>query len=136
MILLTFSNDKKGVLCRPEGNPNSLHETHQCSEADIRGIIPKLFVFKALALPFSTNSLTILIAPVSAAKCKAVAPQLAETSGCTPASSKYLEERKTISKIGIDIELVSKELNHFGVIAGLFRQIGGHSSRFGLFCSF
>jgi len=26
--------------------------------------------------------------------------------------------------------LVSKELNHFGVIAGLFRQIGGHSSRF------
>ena len=25
------------------------------------------------------------------------------------------------------IELVSKELNHFGVIAGLFRQIGGHT---------
>ena len=34
------------------------------------------------------------------------------------------------------IELVFKELNHFGVIAGLFRQIGGHSSRFVLFCSF
>ena len=34
------------------------------------------------------------------------------------------------------IELVSKELNHFGVIADLFRQIGGHSSRFVLFCSF
>ena len=34
------------------------------------------------------------------------------------------------------IELVSKELNHFGVITGLFRQIGGHSSRFVLFCSF
>ena len=33
-------------------------------------------------------------------------------------------------------EFVSKELNHFGVIAGLFRQIGGHSSRFVLFCSF
>ena len=33
------------------------------------------------------------------------------------------------------IELVSKDLNHFGVIAGLFRQIGGHSSRFVLFCS-
>ena len=32
-----------------------------------------------------------------------------------------------------ELELVSKELNHFGVIAGLFRQIGGHSSRF---CSF
>jgi hypothetical protein len=31
---------------------------------------------------------------------------------------------------------VSKELNHFGVIAGLFWQIGGHSSRFVLFCSF
>ena len=29
-----------------------------------------------------------------------------------------------------------KELDHFGVIAGLFRQIGGHSSRFVLFCSF
>ena len=28
------------------------------------------------------------------------------------------------------------ELNHFGVVAGLFRQIGGHSSRFVLFCSF
>ena len=34
------------------------------------------------------------------------------------------------------VELVFKELNHFGVIAGLFRQIGGHSSRFVLFCSF
>ena len=34
------------------------------------------------------------------------------------------------------VELVSKEFNHFGVIAGLFRQIGGHSSRFVLFCSF
>ena len=34
------------------------------------------------------------------------------------------------------IELVSKELNHFGVIADLFWQIGGHSSRFVLFCSF
>ena len=34
------------------------------------------------------------------------------------------------------LESVSKELNHFGVIAGLFRQIGGHSSRFVLFCSF
>ena len=33
------------------------------------------------------------------------------------------------------LELVSKELNHFGMIAGLFRQIGGHSSRFVLFCS-
>ena len=37
---------------------------------------------------------------------------------------------------GIKVELVSKELNHFEVIAGLFRQIGGHSSRFVLFCSF
>ena len=26
------------------------------------------------------------------------------------------------------LELVSKELNHFGVIAYLFRQIGGHST--------
>jgi hypothetical protein len=34
------------------------------------------------------------------------------------------------------LELVSKELNHFGVIADLFRQVGGHSSRFVLFCSF
>ena len=37
---------------------------------------------------------------------------------------------------GARLELVSKELNHFGVIAGLFRQIGGHNSRFVLFCSF
>ena len=35
-----------------------------------------------------------------------------------------------------NLELVSKELNHFGVIAGLFRQIGGDSSRFVLFCCF
>ena len=34
------------------------------------------------------------------------------------------------------VELVSKKLNHFGVIAGLFRQIGGHSSRFVLFYFF
>ena len=34
------------------------------------------------------------------------------------------------------LELVSKELNDFGVIAGLFQQIGGRSSRFVLFCSF
>ena len=39
-------------------------------------------------------------------------------------------------KNGYKSELVSKELNHFGVIADLFQQIGGHSSRFVLFCSF
>ena len=37
---------------------------------------------------------------------------------------------------GFHLELVSKELNHFGVIADLFRQIGGHTSRLVLFCSF
>ena len=37
---------------------------------------------------------------------------------------------------GEQLELVSKELNHFGVIAGLFRQIVGHISRFVIFCSF
>ena len=31
---------------------------------------------------------------------------------------------------------MSKELNHFGVFADLFRQIGGHSTGFVLFCSF
>ena len=31
------------------------------------------------------------------------------------------------------LELASKELNHFGVIADLFRQIVSHSSRFVLF---
>ena len=31
---------------------------------------------------------------------------------------------------------MSKEFNHFGVIAGLFWQIGGHSSRIVLFCFF
>ena len=36
----------------------------------------------------------------------------------------------------LGIELVSKELNHFGMIADLFRQIGGHSSIFVLFCFF
>ena len=28
-----------------------------------------------------------------------------------------------------NLELVSKELNHFGVVADLFRQIGGHNVR-------
>ena len=41
-----------------------------------------------------------------------------------------------IVSLVIKVELVSKELNYFGVIAGLFWQIGGHSSRFVLFCSF
>ena len=43
---------------------------------------------------------------------------------------------KKLIRIAFKVELVSKELNHFGLIAGLFRQIGGHSSRFVLFCSF
>ena len=36
----------------------------------------------------------------------------------------------------MSVKLVSSELIHFRVIARLFRQIGGHSSRFVLFCSF
>ena len=51
-----------------------------------------------------------------------------------------LQKKETTKIISIQnqeqVELVSKELNHFGVIADLFRQIGGHSSRFVLFCSF
>ena len=43
---------------------------------------------------------------------------------------------KVTRKIGFILELVSKELNHFRVIACLFRHIGGHSSRFVLVCSF
>ena len=39
-------------------------------------------------------------------------------------------------KLVHNLELVSKELNHFGVIADLFRQIACHSSRFVLFCCF
>ena len=42
----------------------------------------------------------------------------------------------SVCKFTVNLELVSKELNHFGVIADLFRQIGGHSSWFVLFCSF
>ena len=34
------------------------------------------------------------------------------------------------------LELVSKELNHFGVIAGLFRQIEGHLCYFAPFEDF
>ena len=41
----------------------------------------------------------------------------------------YVLELSHIEKV----ELVSKELNHFGVIADLFRQIGGHSSAILLF---
>ena len=32
----------------------------------------------------------------------------------------------------IAYELVSKELNHFGEIAGCVRKVGGHSSGYGL----
>ena len=42
----------------------------------------------------------------------------------------------TLVGVMLVLELMSKELNHFGVIVDLFRQIGGHSSRFVLFCSF
>jgi hypothetical protein len=41
-----------------------------------------------------------------------------------------------LSKTGPGHRVSEKEFNHFGVIAGLFRQIGGHSSRFVLFCCF
>ena len=51
-----------------------------------------------------------------------------------PAKLARLENRK--GKIEVRLELVTKELNHFEVIADLFRQIGSHSSRFVLFCSF
>ena len=50
--------------------------------------------------------------------------------------SKALEKVSLNSIIQRKLELVSKELNHNGVIAGLFRQIGGHSSGFVPFCSF
>ena len=39
-------------------------------------------------------------------------------------------------KIGKISKLVSQELIHFRVIARLYQQIGVHSSRFALFCSF
>ena len=54
---------------------------------------------------------------------------------CKEESEFYSHSVETHKQARI-IELVSKELNHFGVIAGLFRQIVGHSSRFVLFCSF
>ena len=50
--------------------------------------------------------------------------------------SENLKKMLLIKNDGYILELVSKELNHFGVIADLFRQIGGHSSRFVLFCPF
>ena len=43
------------------------------------------------------------------------------------------QERVIVARV---LELVSEELNHFGVIADLFWQIGGRSTRFVLFCSF
>ena len=53
-----------------------------------------------------------------------------------PAMLKYIELGLHPVLYTVGLELVSKELNHFGVIADLFRQIGGHSTRFVLFCSF
>jgi hypothetical protein len=47
-----------------------------------------------------------------------------------------MENKETIKDQLPNVKLVSWELIHFGVIARLFRQIGGHSSRFVLFCSF
>ena len=37
----------------------------------------------------------------------------------------FYSDQKLKSNMPLQLELVSKELNHFGVIAGLFRQIGG-----------
>ena len=55
----------------------------------------------------------------------------------TASFTKYvLQWDQKIFKLPPYSYLVSKELNHFGVIADLFRQIGGHISRFVLFCSF
>ena len=56
-----------------------------------------------------------------------------EDKPSTPTTTLSLEERVERAKRLLadkqaqKVELVSKELNHFGVIAGLFRQIGGHS---------
>ena len=47
-----------------------------------------------------------------------------------------MQYKVLLSYFKFNVELVSRELNHFGVIAGLFQQIGGHSSRFVPFCSF
>ena len=47
-----------------------------------------------------------------------------------------MENKETIKDQLPNVKLVSWELIHFGVIARLFRQIGGHSCRFVLFCSF
>jgi len=48
----------------------------------------------------------------------------------------WRDSRKKVAEYGAQVEFLSKELNHFGVIAGLFRQVGGHRCRFVLFCSF
>ena len=53
-----------------------------------------------------------------------------------PKTSISIKNSSNMLRLVFKLELVSKELNHFGVIADLFRQIGGHSSRFVLFCSF
>ena len=53
-----------------------------------------------------------------------------DESSCRIISSKHT---KLIILCSLE---VFKELNHYRVIAGLFRQIGGHSSRFVLFCFF
>ena len=50
-------------------------------------------------------------------------------------SKNNLEKANHRHQAGVLVELVSKELNHFGVIAG-FQQIVGHSSRFVLFSTF
>ena len=66
------------------------------------------------------------------------------TSEMPSSTHKMIDGKSTFCCFAFQLELVSKELNHFGVIAGLFRQIGGHSSKdlfetnlkklFSLFC--
>ena len=53
-----------------------------------------------------------------------------------PNGRRSREDEKLMTAFNVKVELVSKELNHFGVIASLFWQIGGHCSRFVLVCSF
>ena len=45
-------------------------------------------------------------------------------------------QKNVNQKYAPQLELVFKELNHFGVIADLFHPLGGYSGRFVLFCSF
>ena len=92
---------------------------------DIQGSITRVMFNSGKELSSSTGSFTLDVSALQSS---------VKRSGCN--KTLCIQQPvfdflgQTSAHYGCQLELVSKELNHFGVIADLFRQIGGYSSEF------